>query len=130
MRIDSYRDLKVWQRAMDLVQLIYTLTRAFPKTEMYGLGMQMRRSAVSVPSNVAEGHARSSTGDYIRFLSIASASLAELETQILIAQRLEYGTGELQTAFDLSREVGRMVRGLQRSLHTAPSRRCSLAPGS
>ena len=129
MQISSYRDLKVWQLALDLVQVVYEVTDRFPRTETYGLGMQMRKSAVSVPSNIAEGHARESTREFLRFLSIASASLAELETQIVIAQRLKYTQSELSRAFAISREVGKMLRGLERSLHRRRSRRCSLAPG-
>jgi len=116
LKIGSYRDLKAWHLAIDLVQLVYHLTADFPKTEIYGLTMQMRRAAVSVPSNIAEGHERHSTKEYIRFISIASASLAELETQLLIAERLEFGGSELQIAFEMAREIGKMLRGLERSL--------------
>src|ERR1043166_4249362 len=88
--IRGYRDLNVWRDSMDLVVVIYRLTATFPKEERYSLVNQLRRAAVSVPSNIAEGQARSRTGDYLRHLSIAVGSLSELETQIEIARRLEY----------------------------------------
>ena len=86
----SYKELIVWQRAMELVELVYTLTNNFPKQEMYGLTSQIRRSAVSIPSNIAEGKFRHSTKDFKRFLQIAFASGAELETQIELSKRMEY----------------------------------------
>lgn len=90
MTINSFRDLRVWQAGMDLVEMIYRCTQAFPQQEMYGLVSQMRRSAVSIPSNIAEGHTRESSKEYLYHLSVAQASLAELHTQIEIAGRLEY----------------------------------------
>jgi four helix bundle protein len=123
LTIRSYRDLKVWQLAMDLVQVVYGLTGALPKAELYGLVSQMRRSAISVPSNIAEGHARSSTKEYIRFLSIALASLAELETQMLISKRLDYISDmQLREALRRSDVLGKMVRALERSLDARRSR--------
>ena len=88
--IKSYRDLDVWQRSRALVKHVYDLTRLFPREEMYGLTSQIRRASISVPSNIAEGHSRSGTKDYIHFLSISIGSLAELETQVLLAEDLEY----------------------------------------
>ena len=90
MEILSYRDLIVWQKTMELVTVIYSKTREFPKEEKYGLTMQIRRCAVSVPSNIAEGYGRNSTPDYIRFLNIARGSLYELQTQLEIAVNLGY----------------------------------------
>ena len=90
MTIKSFRDLRVWQLAMELVEVVYRLTRSFPKSEIYGLASQIQRAAVSVPSNIAEGHTRESTKEYLNHLSIAQASLAELETQLEIAVRLKY----------------------------------------
>lgn len=90
MQVRSYKDLIVWQKAMDLVELVYHLTKLFPKDEQYGLSNQLRRAAVSIPSNIAEGQARNSTAEFRNFLSIARGSLAELETQLLIAERLNY----------------------------------------
>ena len=90
MKLKSFRDLRVWQLAMELVELIYRVTQSFPKHEVYGLTSQMQRAAVSVPSNLAEGHTREHTKEYLHHLSMAQASLAELETQLEIAARLNY----------------------------------------
>ncbi len=117
MEIKSYRDLIVWQRAMDFVTEVYQATATFPRDEIYGLTSQLRRSAVSVPSNIAEGHGRRTTRDFINFLSIAYGSLNEAQTQILIGQRLGYLPGdECQKLEALSAEVGRLINGLSRSL--------------
>jgi four helix bundle protein len=86
----SFRDLRVWQQALDLVEKVYVLTRRFPREETYGLLSQVRRAVVSVPSNIAEGHTREHIREYLHHLSIAQASLAELETQLEIATRLNY----------------------------------------
>ena len=115
--VRSYRDLLVWQRAMDLALGIYALSRSFPDSERFVMVSQLRRAAVSVPSNIAEGHARSSTRDFLRFLSIASGSLAELETQLILAHRLDYlDQDRLDSTLVLAGETGRMIRGLQTSL--------------
>jgi four helix bundle protein len=90
MQIRSFRDLGVWQAGMKLVESVYAITSKFPRNELYGLCSQMQRAAVSVPSNIAEGHARESTKEYLQHLSIAQASLAELETQLEIGRRLNY----------------------------------------
>jgi four helix bundle protein len=90
--INSYKDLLVWQRGMNLVEVVYVLTKRLPASEQWGLTSQMRRSAVSVPSNIAEGYGRHATGEYRHRLSIARASLLELETQVLLCQRLEFLT--------------------------------------
>lgn len=90
MPINSFRDLRVWQAAMDLVVEIYELTSDFPRSEEFGLKSQMRRASVSVPSNIAEGHTREHTGDYLHFLSIATGSLGELATQVEVCVRLKY----------------------------------------
>jgi four helix bundle protein len=89
-KVMSYRDLKVWQKGIELVKMIYLLTRDFPKHETYGLTSQIQRSAVSVPSNIAEGQTRNSTAEFQRFLFIAQGSLSEVDTQIVIAQELDY----------------------------------------
>mgnify|MGYP000306518266 CR=1 FL=1 len=94
MSVKNYRDLRVWQAAMDLVVMVYEKSEKFPAKELYGLTSQIRRAAVSVPSNIAEGHTRESTKEYLHHLSIADASLAEVETQIEIAFRLNYCTQE------------------------------------
>jgi four helix bundle protein len=93
----SYRDLRVWQSAMDLAEKVYLLTQAFPQRETYGLSSQMRRAAVSIPSNIAEGHTKESTKDYLYHLSIAQGSLAELQTQIELSGRLLYLTSDQVT---------------------------------
>jgi four helix bundle protein len=117
MSINSYRDLKVWQFSMDLVEQIYCLTENFPKHEVYQLSSQMQRAAVSIPSNIAEGHARESTKEFLRYLSIALGSLAELETQVILAQRRAYIDKEkLLLTLSKTDETGRMLRGLQKSL--------------
>lgn len=90
MKIRSYKDLMVWQRSMDLVESIYRMTERLPANEQWGLVSQMRRAAVSVPSNIAEGYGRQSSGNYIQFLSISRGSLLELETQIELCIRLKY----------------------------------------
>jgi len=89
-KVMSYHDLKVWQKGIELVKTIYLLTRDFPKYETYGLTSQIQRSAVSVPSNIAEGQTRNSTADFQRFLFISQGSLSEVDTQIVIAQELGY----------------------------------------
>lgn len=115
--VRNYRELIVWQKAMDLVELIYQATKQFPKEELYGLTSQVRRSAVSIPSNIAEGQARKSTAEFLNFLSIANGSRAEMETQILLAQRLKYVTNETsQPILNLSEEVSRLLNGLMNSL--------------
>ncbi|MGD9714954.1 MAG: four helix bundle protein [Thermomicrobiales bacterium] len=86
----DFTDLRVWRDGIDLAVLIYKATEGFPKDELYGLTSQLRRAAVSVPSNIAEGNARNSTGDYLRFLAMARGSLSEMKTQVIIAERLDY----------------------------------------
>ena len=119
MKVNSYRDLTVWQLAMKLTEDVYRITGTFPNKETYALANQLQRAAVSIPSNLAEGHARSSTKDYLRFISIAMGSLAELETQGELSARLLYidqqKLTELLTAAD---EVGRMLQGLRKSLQS------------
>jgi four helix bundle protein len=113
----SYRDLIVWQKAMALVKQIYRLATSFPTHERYGLADQMRRSAVSIPSNIAEGQARQHTGEFRHFLYIALGSLAELETQVLIAYDVAYlAAGELKELEALIGEIRRMIHGLIRQL--------------
>jgi len=123
VRIRSYRDLEVWQKAMDLVEDCYRLTGEFPKNEAYGLTGQLQRSAVSVPANIAEGRERAGTREFLRHLSIACGSLAELETHLLIARRLNYLAEEdLRRLMDKTAEVGRMLNGLRGALeHKNPA---------
>jgi four helix bundle protein len=115
--VRSFKQLRVWQTAMDAAEDTYRLTAKFPKHETYGLCSQMQRAAVSVPSNIAEGHARVSTKDYLHHLSIAAGSLAELETQFILSQRLKYCPTNQPTGFEQRiQDVGKMLGGLQRSL--------------
>lgn len=88
----THKDLEIWRKGLDLVTKVYKITRDFPKEEMYGLSAQMRRAAISFPSNIAEGAARNSRAEYIRFLYISLSSLSELETQIIISKNLEYAS--------------------------------------
>ena len=111
----THRDLIAWQEAMRLVEMIYRETAAFPKEETYGLTVQMRRSAVSVPSNIAEGAARNSTKELVQYLGVASGSLAELETQLELSTRLGLGAVKSECAGQVSR-VGRLLVGLRNSL--------------
>ena len=109
----SFRDLVVWQRSMQLAALVYRLTGIFPKEEMYGLTSQIRRSAVSVPSNIAEGQGRLSTGEFRQFLGIARGSNFELQTQLEIASTLKFGNSEqINEAEGLSHEVGKMIHAI------------------
>jgi four helix bundle protein len=115
--VRHYTDLIVWQKAMDLVVRVYKAAEGFPPREQFGLTNQLRRASVSVPSNIAEGQARRSTRDFIRCLSIASDSLQEVETQLIIASRLNYLEQRFQAGlFELASEVARLLNGLMNSL--------------
>ena len=117
----SYRDLRVWQRAMELVLLLYRKTSAFPKEELYGLTSQMRRAAVSIPSNIAEGKGRSSDKDRSVFFCHSRGSLLELETQIVIATDLGYlHNEESERLLNLCGEIGRMLNALIQSIKPTP----------
>ena len=117
MAVKSYRDLNVWERAMDPVVEAYGVAKRLPKSETYGLVSQIQRAAVSVPANIAEGHGREHLGDYLHHLSVANGSLMELETHLLLLPRLSYGAAnDVATALQMSREVGRMLAALTRSL--------------
>ncbi len=110
MSIKSYKDLFIWQKSMVLVTEIYSITKTFPVAEIYGLTSQLRRSAVSIPSNIAEGYGRNSTNDYKRFLQIAVGSLYELQTQIEIAFNLKYIEEQKHIEIiDLSIEIDKML---------------------
>ncbi len=116
-KIQSHRDLKVWQLGMDFTEQVYQLTSTFPDCERFGLTSQLRRAAASVPANIAEGNARSSTKEYLHHLSIAVGSLAEVETFLDLAQWFRYGQKQvIQPLIELLAEERRMLRGLQRSL--------------
>ncbi len=115
--VKSYRDLLVWQEAMDLVVTCYQVTKTFPKSEMYGLVSQLQRAAVSIPSNISEGRARQHSKEFLQYLSIACGSLAEVETHIQIAERLHYmDSDNVKQLLDKTAEIGRMLHGLRRSI--------------
>lgn len=117
MKVRNYQDLIVWQRAMDLVEEVYRATKDFPREELYALTSQLRRAAVSIPSNIAEGQGRRTTADFLRHLSIAYGSLREVETQVLIARRLRYiAQAKLDGVMNRASEVGRLLNGLMASL--------------
>lgn len=112
--INSYRDLLIWQKSMVLVTEIYKLTSQFPKEEVYGITSQIRRASISIPSNIAEGYGRNSTGDYKRFLQISLGSLYELQTQVEICFRLNYLSNEhytnvQQKVFELEKMINSMI---------------------
>jgi four helix bundle protein len=113
----SFRELQVWQRGMEIVEAVYRISSGFPKVEVYGLASQVRRAAVSVPSNIAEGHTRSSTKEYLHHLSMAQGSLAEVETQLELAGRLNYiGAKELQPVQEQCVYLGRQLYQLRDAL--------------
>ncbi len=113
----SYRDLIVWRSSIDVVKVVYELSRVFPTDERFGLTSQMRRAAVSIPANIAEGHGRHHTGDYLRHLSIATGSLCELETLLTIAEQLGFLRAEdHQSVIGRTEHISRMLGGLSRAL--------------
>lgn len=117
--IESYRDLIVWQKTMDLVVATYRIASRLPPNERFGLASQMRRAAVSIPANIAEGHGRRHRGDYLHSLSIANGSLKELETHLLLTIRLNYcGAADVEPVLQQAFEVGRMLAGLIQKLKT------------
>ncbi len=109
--IRNHKDLEVWKKSMDLVSNIYKITESFPNKELYGLTNQIRRAAVSIPSNIAEGAARNSKKEFIQFLYIALGSLSELETQIIIANRLKY-LNNLDTLLEDLKFSQKLINGL------------------
>jgi four helix bundle protein len=120
-KIKSYRDLQVWQLSKRLVTDIYLHTRTFPKHELYGLAQQIQRAAVSVPSNIAEGHARASRKEFLHFLSISLGSLAEVETQLELAVNLGYlNASDVAPVIQKMDQLGKMIRALVRSLKPQP----------
>ena len=115
--VNSYRDLQVWQKATDLVVECYRLTKLLPKSETYGLASQIQRAAVSIPANIAEGHGRQHLGDYPHHLSIATGSLMELETHLIVATKLLYiKEREVEPVLLRTAELSRMLAGLTKSL--------------
>lgn len=121
--IRGYQDLRVWRDSVELVVETYRATSAFPKTELYGLTSQLRRAAVSIPSNIAEGHGRDGLGDYLYHLSVANGSLMEVETQLLLSLRMNYLSKEVVAPlFRRTSDVGRMLAGLTRKLKARRTR--------
>ena len=117
MIIKSYQELQVWQKAMTLVEAVYRATKIFPREEQFGLTSQVRRAAVSIPSNIAEGQGRHTTQAFLNHLSIAYGSLQETETQLMLACRLGYLDSEkLNELLNETGSIGRMLNGLQKSL--------------
>ena len=117
--IKDFKDLILWQRAMDLVVEVYDLVKKLPKEELFALSDQIRRAVISIPSNIAEGQGRNSSKEFIHFLSIAKGSKAELETQLLLCVRINYLKElEIEKAMSLVEEVGKMLHSLQKRLTT------------
>ena len=119
MKTSDYKELQVWQKAMDLVVEIYKISKLLPKEEVYGISDQLRRAAVSSPSNIAEGQSRNSAKEFIQFLSIARGSLAELETQLLICTKVNMlSEDNIAEAQNITTEVGKMIKGLMNKLNS------------
>ncbi|WP_263417091.1 four helix bundle protein [Terriglobus albidus] len=117
----SYRDFKVWQRSIDLAELIYKLTKTFPREEVFGLSAQMRRASVSIASNIAEGSGRTTRRDFRQFVVVARGSNDELNTQLILADRLDFGNSILRKeSVMLSSEIGKMLTALESYLLKAP----------
>ncbi len=111
----SYKDMDIWKRGVEIAEMTYSLTRTFPTEERFGLSSQMQRAAVSIPSNIAEGYNRSNTKEFVQFIHIAKGSCAELETQLIIAERLDYTKTDRETAEMLKKEINSTLSLLQRS---------------
>jgi four helix bundle protein len=117
--ITSYRDLEVWQLAMDLAVACFQVTKSYPKSELFGLTSQIRRSANSIPANIAEGHGRENTGSFVQFCRIAQGSLKELETHLILSSRVRLlNADQVKKLIADCESVGRMLRALIRSLQT------------
>jgi len=117
IKASSYKDLLVWQKGIALVKQVYRITSVFPAEEKFGLVSQMRRAAVSIPSNIAEGQARHTKGEFIQFISHAEGSVAELDTQLIISIQLSYcPQAQAESAFELLSELRRMLNALRRRL--------------
>ena len=113
----SYKDLVVWQKGIALAKLVYGLTEGFPSEEKFGIVAQMRRAAVSIPSNIAEGQARHTTGEFVQFISHAEGSIAELDTQLILSIDLKFcATAAADPGFELIGELRRMMNALRRRL--------------
>ena len=119
--LKSYQDLEVWKKSIELAEMVYRVSAQFPPEEKFGLTSQIRRAAASVPANIAEGAERNATGEFLQFLGIASGSLAETETFLILAGKLGMISGELAGPLQAQAvDVGRMLNGLKRSLRSKP----------
>ncbi len=117
MEVKSYRDLIAWQKGMDFAVVVYEVTSKFPRSEQFGLTNQLRRASSSIPSNIAEGHSRRTTKDFLHFISISRGSMAEVETQLILGHRLKYvDKNILEHCLAKSAELGRIINGLASSL--------------
>jgi four helix bundle protein len=115
--IESYRDLRVWREAMDLVEACYRLSATFPRREIFTMTAQLRRAGISIPANIAEGYGRDSTGAYVQYLKVAQGSLKELETHLLLSQRLGFApANDIEIVLERCAAVGKMLRYLIRSV--------------
>ena len=129
MTVRSYRDLRVWQRSIDLVHAVYEIARALPSEERSALSDQIRRAAGSIHANIAEGHTRAHRKEFVQFLVIAQASLAELESHLLVVERLGYAEPRaLSATLRMCDEVGRMLRVMRGHLQDSPARRPHQTP--
>jgi len=127
--IESYRDLIAWQKAMELVASVYQVTASIPEVEKFGLTSQLRRAAVAVPSMLAEGHARGSTREFVRYIAMAMGSLAEIETQLLVCMRLDFADEvSVRRLLDQCGEQNRILRGLSKSLTSKLGEEPPIAP--
>jgi len=127
MAVRNYTELIAWQKAVDLVEAVYSLSSRFPREEVFGLTFQIRKAAVSVPSNIAEGQGRWNTGEFVQFLGIAHGSLREVETQTILAVRLKFvAQSDSDSVFQLTAEVGRLIQGLKKSLVLLFTAHCPL----
>ena len=117
MSVQSYRDLHVWQEAMAIAEVVYLLTKSFPQSELYGLTTQMRRASVSIAANIAEGNGRETSGAYVQFLRMSQGSLKELETHLLLSQRVGLAQDvQIEPILGNCDELGRMLRALIRAI--------------
>jgi four helix bundle protein len=129
IEVRSYQDLIAWRKAMSLVIEVYKSTANFPRHEIYGLSSQLRRAAVSIPSNVAEGHGRATSGEFVQFLCHARGSLCEVETQVIIARELAYITGEQEHLLTAKTDqLGRVLQGLIASIQRRKSNTAHRSP--
>ncbi|HVA46614.1 MAG TPA: four helix bundle protein [Pirellulales bacterium] len=117
MALQNYRDLEVWQKAMTLAEECYRVTKMFPKEELFGMTSQIRRAAASIPANIAEGQGRQHTKEFLNFLSVARGSLKEIETHLILSQRVGLMTAQqLEPLLKLTDDISRMMSGLRKTL--------------